>query len=59
MKSGRFVMTRSKMVAEVLKKSGYTLLSNQNNTWIFLNDGKHTFSAEERKHTVVSNKMFI
>ena len=59
MKSGQFVMTRSNLVAEVLKKSGYTLLYDQNDTWTFLNNGKHNFSEEERKHTVITNKMFM
>lgn len=54
-----FVMTRSNLVADVLKKNGFTFVSHQGDTWTFLNDGKHTFSEDEKQHTVITNKIFV
>ena len=55
----RFVITKSDMVADVLKKGGFTLVSHQGDTWTFLNDGNHSFSKEDKKEVTYSNKLFI
>ena len=58
---GKYIITKSVFVAEALKKSGYTLLSNneKDGVWIFHNDGKQMLSADEKKEMVYSNKIFL
>lgn len=59
MKMQKYVITKSDIVADVLKKSNYSLLSHKEGVWTFLNDGKHMLSAEDKKEMVFSNKLFL
>lgn len=56
---GNFVITKSNLIADVLKESGFTLVSHQGEVWTFKNDGKHTFSQDEKKDAVFTNKVFL
>lgn len=55
----KYVITKSNLVAEVLKASKYTLLSNKDGIWTFKNDGKNTLSNDERKGMVFTDKIFL
>lgn len=55
----KYIITKSAIVAETLKKSGYTLMSHKEDIWTFLNDGKHALSVEDKKETVYCNKLFL
>ena len=59
MQGNKFVLTKSNLVADVLKQSGFTLVSHQNDTWTFMNDGRHTFSQDEKKEAVFTDKLFL
>jgi hypothetical protein len=58
-KMNKYIITKSKLVAEVLKKSGYTLLSDKDEAWTFLNCGKKCLSNEEIKEVCYTNKIFL
>lgn len=55
----KYVITKSNLVADVLKKFGYTLMSYKEGVWTFLNDGEHMLSAQDKKEVVFSNKVFL
>ena len=55
----KYIITKSALTAEILEKSGYTLMSHKSDIWTFLNDEKHTLSAEDKKEIVFSNKLFL
>lgn len=59
MKIQKYIITKFDIVADVLSKSGYSLLSHKEGIWTFLNDGKHALSAEDKKEMVFSNKLFL
>ena len=59
MKEKKFIITKSNLVADMLKHSGYTLVSQQGEMWTFMNNGKHTFSQDDKKEMVFSNKLFL
>ena len=46
-KKQRFIYTMDKSIAERLKEQGFTLLSDNNGNYIFMNDGVLTFSSDE------------
>jgi len=55
----KYIITKSDLVSEVLKKSGYTLMSHKDGIWTFFNDGKKMLSAEDKKGMVFTNKIFL
>lgn len=46
-KKQQFIYTMDKSIAERLKEQGFTLLSDNNGNYIFLNNGVLTFSSDE------------
>ena len=46
-KKQQFIYTMDKSIAERLKKQGFTLLSDNNGNYIFMNNGVLTFSSDE------------
>lgn len=54
-----FVKTQDKELAEQLRKSGYKELKPQGKFFVFINDGKATFSNEQTKKVVYTNKMEV
>lgn len=43
----KFIYTMDKSIAEILQKQGFTLLSDNNGNYIFMNNGVLTFSSDE------------
>ena len=46
-KKQQFIYTMDKSIAERLVKQGFTLLSDNNGNYIFMNNGVLTFSSDE------------
>ena len=46
-KKQQFIYTMDKSIAERLKEQGFTLLSDNNGNYIFMNNGVLTFSSDE------------
>lgn len=46
-KKQQFIYTMESSIAEILQKQGFTLLSDNNGNYIFMNDGVLTFSSDE------------
>ena len=46
-KKQQFIYTMDKSIAERLKEQGFTLLSDNNGNYIFMNNGILTFSSDE------------
>lgn len=46
----KFIYTMDKSIAEILQKQGFTLLSDNNGNYIFMNNGKLKFESEEDKN---------
>ena len=46
-KKQQFIYTMDKSIAERLKEQGFTLLSDNNGSYIFMNNGVLTFSSDE------------
>lgn len=59
MKGKTYVITKSDLVAATLTKGGFTLKSHKGDTWTFLNDGKQMLSADDKKETVFTDKVFL
>ena len=56
----QFLKTNNADVAEQLRKSGYTELTEQSTTcYCFLNDGKLTFDTETKKEITYTNILCI
>lgn len=49
-KKQQFIYTMDKSIAERLKEQGFTLLSDNNGSYIFMNNGVLTFDSEEDKN---------
>lgn len=49
-KKQQFIYTMDKSIAERLKEQGFTLLSDNNGSYIFMNNGKLSFESEEDKN---------
>ncbi len=45
----KFILTQEETTAELLKKDGFTFKGKQGKTYLFINDGKLTFSEAEHK----------
>ena len=46
-KKQQFIYTMEKSIADRLQKQGFTLLSDNNGNYIFMNNGVLTFSSDE------------
>ena len=46
-KKQQFIYTMDKSIADRLKEQGFTLLSDNNGNYIFMNNGVLTFSSDE------------
>lgn len=46
----KFIYTMDASVAEILSKQNFTLLSDNNDNYIFLNNGVLTFESDEDKN---------
>lgn len=46
-KKQQFIYTMDKSIAERLKEQGFTLLSDNNGNYIFMNNGVLTFASDE------------
>ena len=49
-KKQQFIYTMDKSIAERLKEQGFTILSDNNGNYIFMNNGKLSFESEEDKN---------
>lgn len=50
----KFIYTMEKSIADRLKIQGFSLLSNNNGNYIFMNDGVLTFAEDENQKDVLS-----
>lgn len=50
----KFVYTMEKSIADRLKLQNFTLLSDNNGNYIFMNDGVLTFAKDENQKDVLS-----
>ena len=55
----KFIKTQSEEVAKYLRDHGYTELDKTGSCFNFINNGKATFSEEQKKQIVMSNMMVI
>ena len=55
----RFIKTQSEEVAKFLRDHGYMELERTGNCFNFINNGKATFSEDQKKQIVMSNIMAI
>ena len=46
----KFIYTMDKSIADRLTKQGFTLLADNNGSYIFMNNGKLKFESEEDKN---------
>ena len=46
----KFIITMDKSIAEKIEKQGLTLLSDNNGSYVFINNGKLNFDLEENKN---------
>lgn len=46
----KFIYTMDKSIADRLTKQGFTLLADNNGSYIFMNNGKLRFESEEDKN---------
>ena len=49
-KKQKFIYTMDKSIADRLKEQGFTLLSDNNGNYIFMNNGKLSFESEKDKN---------
>lgn len=57
--SMNFIKTSDAELAKELRASGYKELKSQGKFFVFLNNGSATFSAEQNKKMVMTNKMEV
>ena len=50
-----FIKTNDVALAAKLRKSGYTAVGQENQTFVFLNNGKLTFSESDKNKIVYTN----
>lgn len=55
----KFIKTQDFATAEQLRALQFTELPKQGSFFVFINDGKVTFSSEEKKKMVYTNKICI
>ena len=55
-----FIKTQDEELAKTLRTSGYKELKKQGKFFVFINNGaKYTFSADEEKKIIRTNKMEV
>ena len=54
-----FIKTSDAELAKQLRLYGYTELKQQGKFFVFINNGSATFSAEQNKKMVMTNKMEV
>lgn len=54
-----FIKTSDAELAKELRASGYKELKSQGKFFVFINNGDTTFSAEQKKKMVMTNKMEV
>lgn len=54
-----FIKTSDAELANELRASGYKELKSQGKFFVFINNGSTTFSAEQNKKMVMTNKMEV
>ena len=54
-----FIKTSDAKLADELRASGFKELKSQGKFFVFLNNGKATFSSSEEKKLVFTNKMEV
>ena len=54
-----FIKTQDAELAKKLRFSGYKELKKQGKFFVFINSGKWTFSAEDKKKAIFTNKMEV
>ena len=50
-----FIKTQDEQVAEQLRKEGYTELSKENNSFVFINDSKKAQTFDKKKIIYTDN----
>lgn len=53
-KKQKFIYTMDKSIADRLKEQGFTLLSDNNGNYIFMNNGVLTFKEDENQKNILS-----
>lgn len=53
-KKQKFIYTMDASIADRLKKQGFTLLSDNNENYIFMNNGVLTFKEDENQKDILS-----
>lgn len=56
---GNFIKTSDTALAKKLQESGFTSVSQEDEMFIFINDGKAVFSDNEKKRLVYSDILCI
>lgn len=56
---GNFIKTSDTALAKKLRESGFTSVSQEDEMFIFINDGKAVFSDNEKKRLVYSDILCI
>ena len=54
-----FIKTSDEELARELRAFGYKELKSQGKFFVFLNNGKANFSAEQNKKMILTNKMEV
>jgi hypothetical protein len=55
----KFIKTQDAELAKNLRELGYKELKSQNKFFVFINNGKVSFSSEEKKKLTYTNKMEV
>ena len=55
----KFIYTMEKSIADRLKLQGFTLLSDNNGNYIFMNNGVLTFAEDENQKDVLSKIAYM
>ena len=54
-----FIKTSDKDIASNLRTHGFTAIAQEGDIYVFLNDGKYQFSADEQKKIVKTDILSI
>lgn len=57
-KKQKFIYTMDKSIADKLKDQGFTLLSDNNGNYIFMNNGVLTFKEDENQKNILSKMAY-
>ena len=59
MRKKSFIWTSDKETAEKLRKAGFSeIIESSTSSFCFVNDGKITFSSEDEKNIVYTDKLY-